>query len=80
MLSGALCLVLAGAASAGLWSWHLGAIVLVAAGWVAAALAVGRSADRLGVDGQRWAWRVFLFGWLGLVYWFVVRRRHVAAR
>ena len=75
VLGAVLLVVVVAAALAGVWTWHIPALLVLVGGWFAAAVGVGRDADRLGLDGDRWTWNVVAFGWLGLGYWFVKRRR-----
>jgi hypothetical protein len=75
VLAAVLAVVVVAAASAGLWTWHIPALFALVGGWLAAALVVRRDAQRLGLDGNRWGWVVLMFGWLGLGYWIVNRRR-----
>ncbi len=74
-IAAVLAVVVVAAASADLWTWHIAALLALVGGWLVAAIVVRRDAQRLGIDGNLWGWVVLMFGWLGLGYWIVTRRR-----
>ena len=79
-LASLVVVLVATAALAGVTAWptllKLGAVF---AGWVFAAYVVRWDASRFGQDGERAGRIVIFFGWAGLAYRLVKRRRLVAS-
>ena len=56
-------------------AFAIAAVLAIISGWLAVASYAKRDIDRRGGDGEHVGLTIMAFGWLGLAYWVVARRR-----